>query len=209
MNRYNSVDRYCYPGTDVLINKENITDAAKLEIIEGAYSRDRIQELTMNPIEGNFDLKHLQKIHHYIFQDIYPFAGQIRDLNIIKGNTTFCASLYIKSSADELFSSLKNENFLKDLPFDQFTKRLAHYYSEINILHPFREGNGRSQRVFLSNVSKNAGFQLDWSKTNKDLLLKATIESVVNTRSLEKVFENTLIRSATQPIKNKFLDLGR
>ena len=148
--------KYCYPDSDVLVNKLDIRDPNKLQIFERKLTMLRLLELIDKPIEGKFDLKHLQAIHAYIFQDVYDWAGKIRTVDIAKGNT-FCNVRFISSQADAIFSKLKEEYYLAGLEEYMFTKRLAYYFSEINALHPFREGNGRSQREFIRSLALKMG----------------------------------------------------
>lgn len=98
--------KYCYPDSDVLVNKLDIRDPNKLQIFERKLTMLRLLELIDKPIEGKFDLKHLQAIHAYIFQDVYDWAGKIRTVDIAKGNT-FCNVRFISSQADVIFSKLK------------------------------------------------------------------------------------------------------
>ena len=103
--------KYCYPDSDVLVNKLDIRDPNKLQIFERKLTMLRLLELIDKPIEGKFDLKHLQAIHAYIFQDVYDWAGKIRTVDIAKGNT-FCNVRFISSQADVIFSKLKEEYYL-------------------------------------------------------------------------------------------------
>lgn len=141
--------KYCYPDTDVLINKLDIRDLDKLHIFERKLTMLRLLELLDKPINGKFDLKHLQAIHAYIFQDVYDWAGKIRTVDIAKGNM-FCNVRFISCQADVIFSGLKEEHYLAGLDEGMFIKRLAYYFSEINALHPFREGNVISQPEVFS-----------------------------------------------------------
>ena len=102
MSRYQSQSKYCYPGTDVLINKLDIRDLERLEKAERIYTGIRMAQIELKPIPGDFDLKHMQKIHKHIFQDLYEFSGRIRDETIWKGTTQFASPLYIESNAKEL-----------------------------------------------------------------------------------------------------------
>ncbi len=104
-------DRYCYPHSNVLRNKLGITDAEKLQIAEREITSLRIARAKIEPVKGDFDLKHLQRIHHYIFSDIYEWAGELRWVNIAKGNF-FCAAPYIEAQAEELFDRLRAEKYL-------------------------------------------------------------------------------------------------
>ena len=163
MSRYDADDTYCYPGTDVLRNKAEITNAEELDAYEGELSTLRSIEILENPVVGQFDLTHLQHIHLTLFQDVYEWAGKIRIVDISRGNSRFANVRFIESAANDIFNKLARESWLKGLDADTLLKRLAYYLSEINALHPFREGNGRVQRIFISQLSQSAGYQLDYS----------------------------------------------
>src|SRR5690625_2810468 len=113
MNNMQSI--YCYPNTDVLINHFNIKDQDKLSQLELEVTSAKVFQLKDNPIRGNWDLKHLQEIHKYIFGDIYPFAGEIRNEQIAKGYFQFCSPMFIEDMGKDIFNELKSENFLKGL----------------------------------------------------------------------------------------------
>ncbi|QWE08158.1 Fic/DOC family protein [Polynucleobacter ibericus] len=173
MSRYDADDTYCYPGTDVLRNKAEITNAQDLDSYEGELSTLRSIEILENPVAGQFDLAHLQRIHLALFQDVYDWAGKIRTVDISRGNSRFANVRFIESAANDIFNKLARENWLKGLDADTLSKRLAHYLSEINALHPFREGNGRVQRIFISQLSQSAGYQLDYSDLEQEQIYRA------------------------------------
>ena len=173
MSRYDADDTYCYPGTDVLRNKAEITNAQDLDTYEGELSTLRSIEILENPIVGQFDLAHLQRIHIALFQDVYDWAGKIRTVDISRGNSRFANVRFIESAANDIFTKLAHENWLKGLDTNTLSKRLAHYLSEINALHPFREGNGRVQRIFISQLSESAGYQLDYSDLEQEQIYQA------------------------------------
>jgi cell filamentation protein len=173
MSRYDADETYCYPGTDVLRNKAEITDANELDAYEGELSTLRSIEILENPLAGQFDLALLQRIHFALFQDIYDWAGKIRTVDISRGNSRFANVRFIESAANEIFNKLAHENWLKGLDAGHLSKRLAHYLSEINALHPFREGNGRVQRIFISQLSQAAGYQLDYSDLEQEQIYQA------------------------------------
>ena len=173
MSRYDADDTYCYPGTDVLRNKAEITDANELDAYEGELSTLRSIEILENPIAGQFDLAHLQRIHLALFQDVYDWAGKIRTVDISRGNSRFANVRFIESAANDIFNKLARENWLRGLDVNALSKRLAHYLSEINALHPFREGNGRVQRIFISQLSQSAGYQLDYSDLEQEQIYQA------------------------------------
>lgn len=179
--------KYCYPDSDVLVNKLDIRDPNKLQIFERKLTMLRLLELIDKPIEGKFDLKHLQAIHAYIFQDVYDWEGKIRTVDIAKGNT-FCNVRFISSQADVIFSKLKEEYYLAGLEEYMFTKRLAYYFSEINALHPFREGNGRSQREFIRSLALKNGYLIYFEKASKEEMLIASKKSFMRDyEDMEKI----------------------
>lgn len=112
-------------------------------------------------------LKHLQRFHLRIFGDVFPWAGQLRTIPIFK-DTGFCLPQHIESYANGEFAKLAAEDFLRGLSANDFVAKLAYYHAEINELHPFREGNGRAQRAFLSQLAKDAGYRLNWSAAHPD-----------------------------------------
>jgi len=177
MSRYDADDVYCIPGTAVLKNKAGITDQDQLDEYEGDFTAIRLLELTQNPVEGSFDLAHLCKIHQYLFQDIYEWAGEVRTVDIIRGDSRFCNVRHIQSYSNTVFSALAAEKYLVSLEPKVFAHRLAHYLSEINAIHPFREGNGRVQRLFISQLAEHAGYYLDYSALEQAELYPVMQES--------------------------------
>jgi cell filamentation protein len=171
---YEGDDFYCYPSTQVLVNQFNIRDYDKLHRIERDYSAAKIALLSANPLKGVLDLKYLQKIHRFIFSDIYTWAGRIRGGQFFfKGNTEFVRAPMIYTYADDLFGKLRNERWLRGLPRETFIHRLAYFMAEINTLHPFREGNGRTQRVFFAELARRARYEINFGDATPDALLDA------------------------------------
>lgn len=169
---------YCYPESNVLINKLNIKDADALFIAEREITAFKIAKAKDEPIKGNFDLEHLQKINKFIFEDIYTWAGKLRVVNISKGNQ-FCLSNYLETYATGIFNELSKENYLINHSFDAIPQRLAYYLSEINVLHPFREGNGRTQRLFIEYLANVAGVETDFSGVSDREMIVASANSFV------------------------------
>jgi cell filamentation protein len=183
---------YCYPNSNVLINKLDITDAEKLHDIERKLTSLRILELIEQPIKGRFDFEQLKKIHEYIFQDIYEWAGKVRTVDIAKGNM-FCKVQFIQNQADELFGKLKRENYLRDIDRDKIPKKFAYYFAEINALHPFREGNGRTQREFIRELAINAGYTVHFCDISEEEMLEASKDSFMcNYEKLEEIFSRCM-----------------
>ncbi|MBQ2695331.1 Fic family protein [Candidatus Saccharibacteria bacterium] len=164
-------DPYCYPNTRVLRNKLGIQDFDELYDAERRLAKYRARELFENPLAGRFDLKHLQAIHRYLFQDIYDWAGEIRTVDIAKGNL-FCRYFAIDAEAERIFGELKREKYLKNINVVDFGKRLAYYFAEINALHPFREGNGRTQREFIRQLAYQNNYFLSFVGVTKDQMME-------------------------------------
>ena len=173
---YEGDDFYCYPETKVLMNRFDIRDYDKLQEIEREFTLAKIALISTDPPKGVFNLKYLQKIHRYIFDEVYTWAGRIRGGQFFsKGTTEFCRAPMIYTYADNVFGKLKNENWLRGLDREIFIERLAYFMGEINTLHPFREGNGRTQRVFFTELARRAKYDLDFGNVNGDTLLEADI----------------------------------
>jgi len=148
----------------VLRNTKGLTDAARLEAFIARQSYMRVAELERSPLSGNFDIQHLRRIHQYIFQDVFPWAGNFREVTTARTNSfSFPPPVYILPSLETIFTNIRNENHLKHLDPDTFALRAAHYLSEINAVHPFREGNGRTQREFIRTLALTAGHRLVWT----------------------------------------------
>lgn len=166
----------CYPGTDVLVNLLDERDPERLSRIERIFTAARIADLLKKPVRGNFDLEQLKRIHRCIFQDVYPWAGEIRTVDISKG-FRFCHAAYIEKEARRLFSRLHEriEKGVRDT--GEAVELAAHVLSEINAIHPFRDGNGRAQREFVREMLLKLGFTVEYSRADPSLMLKASIAS--------------------------------
>ncbi len=172
-------DRLCYPGTDTLKNKLGIKDEEDLFNAERELVSLRLAELNEKPIKGSFDLNHLRKIHAYLFQDVYAWAGQIRTYNITKEKTLFCLSEYIYPCAEDIFGALHNEKFYTEYDYETKLLKLARLFADINALHPFREGNGRTQRVFIESLARVAGVSLDLTRVSKKEMMIASLKGML------------------------------
>ncbi|MCH4046558.1 MAG: Fic family protein [Eubacterium sp.] len=167
---------YCYPGTDILRNKLDIHDADLLKKAERDLTARRLLQLQHHPVIGHFDYQHLKSIHHYIFQDLYDWAGKQRTVDIAKSNM-FCNVLYLDNQAWKIFNALKSENLLIGLSRDDFINRLVWYLGEVNALHPFREGNGRTQREYFRELALHAGYIIDYTAITRNEMIDASIDS--------------------------------
>lgn len=183
---------YCYKDSDVLVNKFDIHDNKKLEEIERKIVLAKLYELRQNRQIENFDITHFVGIHKFLFEDIYPFAGLFRNENIAKGNFSFAEWEYIEDQLKKLLDQLKEENYLQNLDRDTFIKKLSYYMAELNVLHPFREGNGRTIREFIRQLAYRNGYVLNLKNINPKEMLHACIRSVVDTTQLENIISECL-----------------
>jgi cell filamentation protein len=166
--------RYCYENSKILRNKLSLTDGNILLEAERRIAGLKISGAKATPVRGKLDFKHLCATHKYIFGEIYEWAGELRMVNIVKGNP-FCNYDVLDVYGAELFNNLKTERYLLDTPPEQITERLAHYLSEINVMHPFREGNGRSQRLFIEYLALVAGYRVDFTDVTSTEMIEASV----------------------------------
>ena len=183
---------YCYPDSNVLKNKLNIRENKLLKTAEEEITSIKQMELLKNPIKGNFSKSHLMNIHKFIFEDIYSFAGKIRREQISKADTIFYPPNLIDRELDKLFTKIKEKNMLKETDEEKVFDNLAYVMAELNIIHPFREGNGRSIREFIRLMARRMGYDLNWGNADKEELLEASILSVDDYRVLIDVLKRAL-----------------
>ena len=169
----------------VLENKLNITNQIELNKIEEKLSKEKAKKLfdsgKIKQIEaGTF--AGLKQIHKYLFEDIYDFAGKMRDVNISKGNFRFAPVMYLEQS-------LKHIDKMPQSTFDEIVEK----YVEMNIAHPFREGNGRATRIWLDLIFKKEIEQVvDWNKIDKEDYLSAMERSPVKDIEIKHLLKNAL-----------------
>jgi cell filamentation protein len=167
-------DPLCYPGTTILRNRLNIEDQAELDEFELALFLTRADE----PVPaGNLDYEHYKAVHHHLFQDVYDWAGKFRTIRIGKGGNWFCYPEYIDQEMQRIFGQLDAADHLRGLSIEDFATRAAHILAEINAVHPFREGNGRTQLAFLAMLMENAGLSFNANQLDRERVLDAMIES--------------------------------
>jgi cell filamentation protein len=155
-----------------------ITSYSELMLKEAVYVPQRAAELFFSGLPGSFDLPHLCAIHRYLFQDVFPWAGELRHVGLSKtGGAAFAAPMHIASALAATFTALRQENLLHGLDRPTFCRRAAFYLGEINAVHPFREGNGRTQREFIRQLAANAGYTLSWAGVSPADNLAASIAS--------------------------------
>ncbi|WP_045875751.1 Fic family protein [Pseudofrankia sp. DC12] len=160
-------DPYCWPGTRCLRNLLDVRDLEELDKAEHEIVGVRTVELTTSVVPGAYDTAHLLRFHRLLFRDVYDWAGQIRLGNISKGNAPFCDVRLVGARLDQLFAELAGHRFLASLEREPFVASFGSLYGELNSIHPFREGNGRTQRAFLRQLAAHAGWSVRWESLER------------------------------------------
>lgn len=156
---------YFYPGTQVLINKEGLRDLESLKLFEGREAAARSKDMPRTLLKGDLDLKTLQAIHEHMFHDVYEWAGQLRDVRMSKGKSGgFERPENFEAAAKTIHDQLVAADYFKGRNRANFVDGLTAHHSDLNKLHPFREGNGRATRVLLSAICTRAGYFLDQTR---------------------------------------------
>lgn len=172
-------------STMALENKLGITDSAELARTEEKISKTKAIELFENGILNNLtagSFNALAEIHRFLFEEIYEFAGKVRTVNIAKGSFRFASVMYLETA-------LKNIEEMPQSTFDEIIEK----YVEMNIAHPFREGNGRSTRIWLDCIlKKELNMVVDWSLVDKDDYLLAMERSPVKDIEIKFLLKNAL-----------------
>ena len=178
-------DPFCYKNSSVLKNKAGLRDYDALESYELEMMTLRAQEPWP---AGNFDTRHYLAIHRHWFQDVYSWAGRYRRVRTAKGGNVFCYPEHIASQMEQVFAQLNEAAFLPGSDRNDFISAAAQFLGELNAIHPFREGNGRTQLAFLFLISHRAGYPLNLELAEEASMMEAMIESFHGRYSkLEKV----------------------
>ncbi|MEY8737774.1 protein adenylyltransferase Fic [Lactobacillus sp. AN1001] len=185
----------------VLKNKLGITNQAELKLKEELLSKKRAKQLIETGKLFEFEVgtfKGLAAIHQYLFHDIYDFAGKIRDVNLAKGDFAFAPRMFLDQSLE----------YLDKLPQVNF-EEIVDKYAEMNIAHPFREGNGRSMRLWLDNMLRaKLGRIVDWNNIDKNEYLNAMKRSPVSTGELKYLLQNNLTDDLSKESFFKGIDVS-
>jgi cell filamentation protein len=187
-------DPYVYPGTSVLRNKEDIRDAEELAAFERLATANRLETL---PGDVPITAEGYCTIHHYLFQDVYDWAGQYRLVDIARTDSLFCLVPYIERELAKRFAAIGLENNLHGLSAEQFAARAADHMSELNAIHPFREGNGRTQRAFLFVLARQAGHDIAMERIDARAWNEAARDSFQtgNSQAMRAIIANALAES--------------
>ena len=179
--------KYCYRDSSVLINRFGIRDPKQLKALEADITSIRQSEMLTDPVGGRFSSRQLCMIHRRLFGDIYPFAGHFRREDIQKGETRFLAYGEIPEKLKSLLTQLRAENYLSDLEKTELAEKSAYYLAELNYIHPFREGNGRTIREFMRLLYRKNRFSVFWDAVPAEQLLQAMELSVYDRARLTLV----------------------
>lgn len=165
-------DPYVHAGTRVLRNRLGIRDRAEFERVERQLVWSRSQQAIP---AGDFDLRHLKAIHHHLFQDLFDWAGEIRTVEIVKGDSQFQFRQYIETGMSDVHRRLVSAGFMAGLTGSEFAAGVAPIIGDVNYVHPFREGNGRTQLHYLKQLCDRAGHRLDLTKISASGWIEASI----------------------------------
>ena len=195
--------KYTYKGTDILKNKLNIQDEELLKEYETRIVAFKIATINSQKLPQGYTPERLRFIHKYLFEDIFDFAGEYRQENITKDNFRFSEYEYIEENIERIFKSI-NIPEMKKMPFQKFVETISYIMTELNVLHPFREGNGRTIREFVREYANSKSkdlsigeFEFNWSNVNIELLE----ESIRYARAFRSCFEIEFDKALT-PVNN-------
>jgi cell filamentation protein len=194
MDRYKMCenDPYLIKGTDCLVNRIGITDINELERAEREATLKGIVGIKKQ--DGPYSLGTMVYIHKTLFSSLYEWAGEIRRVGIWKGDTRFCVPERIEKEASKLFDALNKDFAGKGITWNlnEAADRLAYHYGELNILHPFREGNGRTQRILFEFVAQDIGYSIRWLD-DRDQWIAANISAyATDHEALREIFLDSL-----------------
>ncbi len=183
-------DPYCYPGTTVLKNLLDIRDQSTLDRYEAEVTAVRAEQ----PVpSGAFDVAHYCAFHRHLFQDVYDWAGLYRTVRIGKGGSAFCYPEYIEPQMVRLFSRLQADDYFRHCSQRDFAASAAHFLAELNSIHPFREGNGRTQLAFFIHLAEASGHPLHVKRMDPTAVMAAMISSFLgDERQLRNLIDTLL-----------------
>ncbi|SER81513.1 cell filamentation protein [Actinokineospora terrae] len=172
-------DPYVDPTTGVLRNIHDITDAVVLAEAERDLAFLRDDELKRFPLPGAWDADHLRAFHRHLFGDVYAWAGEPRRVDLTRGGSPFAHWRHVEPALDDLFAKLRAERILGGLARPEFLERFTYFFAEVNVVHPFREGNGRTQRAFFRQLALFAGWRVDFGLVDRERYLAGCVAAMV------------------------------
>ncbi|MBQ8921109.1 MAG: Fic family protein [Oscillospiraceae bacterium] len=174
----------CYPNTTVLINRFHIQDQKKLSTVEQKLVTSLAAQLEAETVFEHVDFAYYKGLHKALFGDLYDWAGTVRTIPISKKGTVFCPAEEISGIAEARFLRLKQQNYLTGLDDKAFLEELTGLYDDLNLLHPFRDGNGRTLRLFITLLVKNTGRRALFGRCDANLLASAAIQAAQGKKDL-------------------------
>lgn len=196
----NGDDHYTYPGSGgVLVNLLGLRSSADLDEALNDFATIEWAALRREPLPNRFDFAQLQDVHRRLFAAVYPFAGVLRDVDVQAGGTgiAYCRPEFLVEQIEKEFQRLEDEDWIFGRDRRDFAEGLADHWGEITALHPFRDGNTRSQSAFVTMLANRAGFTLRWSEMDVDTLRSLRWEAVAHSsRRLTEYLESHLRPSA-------------
>lgn len=191
-------DPYCYPGATVLRNIPDLKTQDALDAFEAVSTTQRADE----PLpEGRLSVSHYQAIHRHLFQEVFAWAGRFRTVRMSKDASAFCYPEHIAREMKSLFENLKEKRYFQGLATEEFAKSAADFLSTLNAIHPFREGNGRTQTILLVLLADRAGHPLDLERLDAQPFLAAMVTSFRgDTRDLVSQIEHLARPAGSQSI---------
>ena len=185
--------KYTYKGTDILKNKLDIKDENLLKEFETRIVAFKIATISTLTLPMKYTPDRLKFIHKYLFEDIFYFAGEYRKENITKENFRFSEYVYIEDNIKQIFEKI-DINKMRIMSFNEFIKTLSYIMTELNVLHPFREGNGRTIRELVREICFDCGYVIDWYEINHDDILRASIKAIVDETEQIKMLRRSVKR---------------
>lgn len=185
-------DPYCYPETDVLINLLDIKNQEELSEAESAFSAERYRTYQARELSlEQFNLEHLQELNHHLFQDLFSWAGEIRTIDISKGSTRFCTCNRIHTESSKLLANIPKLSTIDET--SDLLESIAELFCELNLIHPFREGNGRTQRFFFEELLFVLGYEVTWPQISKEEWIEANVAGInLNLKPLKKILNQAI-----------------
>ncbi|MBR2214178.1 MAG: Fic family protein [Selenomonadaceae bacterium] len=188
----------------VLINKLGISDGKLLKEAEARIAAVKIITLRSRSF-AEFNFNTLRTIHREIFEDIYDWAGELRTVDIAK-SMLFCRAMFLPDQADDIFSRLAKNNYLKNIKRLDFCEGAGNLFCDLNMLHPFRDGNGRSLREFMFHLARSAGYVCDLNTVRRDIYLEASIKGHTDSSAMIRIM-NAIVRE--DKVHEQQVQLGR
>ncbi|MBF0381448.1 MAG: Fic family protein [Magnetococcales bacterium] len=187
-------DIYLYSDGQTLKNKLGILDPEVLKDAEDKLATIKHEGALQIALCANeISLDTYKAIHKHLLYDLYPWAGKIRTCDLAKQATLFCKPSFIESQAKEIFQKLQDEKYHVDLQITEYAEKLAILYGDVNMLHPFREGNGRTQKILFQGVAAKSGRSIYWERISTNEHIEAVIdEQKGKPRKMIELFERAV-----------------